>query len=381
MMSREVQFYTRADLASLEWPHTPDGDYAHKYLVPFIKDGPQKYISNVHNTEMLISKIGDTLLPLTITDFHPDNAYTCSPYSHYISYGGFEEVHRLNNLLLETLIKLLVLPIAGYFRHNDLDRVVYVNNWLLSTNLYPAISADELEVLARELPRRFVDRAIVFRSIDNLGNPHLYDMLKKVGYEMVLSRQVWYQNPQDAQHKKQFKVDRSLLRRSDYEIIDGRQLADSEIPRALELYNMLYLTKYSHYNPQFTKEFMGLALDLGLLFLKGLRRAGKLNGIMGYFIRNGLMTQPMFGYDTQLPQKEGLYRILSLLTIQEGLSNGLIVHASGGVGKFKKLRGGRSVIEYNAVYDRHLPSRRQLPWRMLKRVSDLAIPFFKKNDF
>jgi hypothetical protein len=70
-----------------------------------------------------------------------------------------------------------------------------------------------------------------------------------------------------------------------------------------------------------------------------------------------------------------------LLTIQEGLSNGLIVHASGGVGKFKKLRGGRSVIEYNAVYDRHLPSRRQLPWRMLKRVSDLAIPFFKKNDF
>jgi hypothetical protein len=198
---------------------------------------------------------------------------------------------------------------------------------------------------------------------------------------MVLSRQVWYQNPQESRHKKQFKLDRGVQRRSDYEVVDGKQLTDTEISRALELYNLLYLTKYSHYNPQFTSEFMKLAHDQELLHLKGLRRAGSLDGILGYFVRNGLMTQPLFGYDTHLPQKDGLYRILSLLTIQQGLSLGLTVHASAGVGKFKKLRGGKPVIEYNAVYDRHLPVRRQRPWNIMRRISDLAIPIFRQNDF
>ncbi len=380
-MSVDVQLFTRADLSSLDWPCTPDGDYARRYLIPFMQDGPQKYIRNVYNTELLIAKVGEALLPLTVTDFHPDNAFICSPYSHYISYGGFEEVHRLNNPPLEALIRLLVLPIAAYFRHSDFDRVVYVNNWLLSTNLYPSLTEAQIEVLAGELPRRFTDRAIVFRSVDNLANPILYNSLKKVGYEMVLSRQVWYQKPEETRHNKQFKVDRSLWRRSDYEVVDGKQLTDDDISRALELYNLLYLTKYSHYNPQFTNEFMRLARDQGLLHLRGLRRAGSLDGVLGYFERHGLMTQPLFGYDTGLPQKEGLYRMLSLLTIQEGLSQGLTVHASAGVGGFKKLRGGKSVIEYNAVYHRHLPLRRQLPWKIMKRISDLAIPVFKKNDF
>jgi hypothetical protein len=118
-----------------------------------------------------------------------------------------------------------------------------------------------------------------------------------------------------------------------------------------------------------------------LLHLKALRHNGRLDAIMGYFVRNGLMTQPLFGYDANLPQKDGLYRILSLLTIQEGLSRGLRVHASAGVGKFKKLRGGRSAIEYNAVYHGHLPARQQIPWKIMKNISDLAIPVFQKNDF
>jgi len=380
-MSMDVQLYRRADLASLDWPATPDGDYARRYLVPFIQDGPQKYIRNVHNTEMLVAKVGEALLPITVTDFHPDNTFTCSPYSHYISYGGFEEVHRLNNPMLETLIKLIVLPLALYFRHSEFDRVVLVNNWLLSTNLYPSLSAVKLEILIDELPYWFPDRAIIFRSVDNFSNPMLYNTLGEHRYEMILSRQVWYQNPAETQHKKQFKVDRSARRHSEYEIVDGKQLTDDEMVRALDLYDQLYLKKYSNYNPQFTGEFIKLARDHELLYMKGLRRAGKLDAIMGYFVRNGLMTQPLFGYDTGLPQKEGLYRILSLLTIQEGLSRGLRVHASAGVGKFKKLRGGRSVIEYNAVYHAHLPARDRIPWKLMKRISDLAIPVFQKNDF
>jgi len=164
-------------------------------------------------------------------------------------------------------------------------------------------------------------------------------------------------------------------------VVDGKALTDGELDRCRELYNRLYLEKYSYYNPQFTEAFLRLARDEGVLHLRALRRDGRIDGVMGFFVRNGLMTQPLFGYDTELPMDEGLYRLLTLITLQEGQARNLLVHASGGVGKFKKLRGGKSVIEYNAVYDRHLPVHRRLPWSILQRISAAAIPVFQKNDF
>ena len=104
--------------------------------------------------------------------------------------------------------------------------------------------------------------------------------------------------------------------------------------------------------------------------------------MVGYFVRNGVMTQPFFGYDTRLPQELALYRLLSLKTLLEGEERGLLVHASAGVGPFKRLRGGVATIEYNAVYDRHLPAARRLPWTLLKVLADkVAVPLFRHYGF
>ena len=212
----KAELFTRENIASLDWPSTPDGNYARRYLLPMTQDGPQKYIRNVHNTELMVAKIEDVILPISVTDFHPENTYTCSPYSHYISYGGFEEVERLKNPLAEFFIKLILHPLAWYFRHTDFDRVVYVNNWLLSTNLYPSITATQLEVLAEALPKWFPDCAIVFRSVDEFRNPHVSDILQKNGYELALSRQVWYMNPVDTKKTRQYKEDARVLRHHGY---------------------------------------------------------------------------------------------------------------------------------------------------------------------
>lgn len=375
----KAELFTRENIDLLDWPSTPDGDYARRYLLPMMTDGPQKYIRNVYNTQVMIAKVEDTILPITATDFHLQNTYTCSPYSHYISYGGFEEVQRLNNPLAESLIRLILHPVAWYFRHSGFDRVALVNNWLLSTNLYPSITAARIEVLMDALPDWFPDRAIVFRSVDNFKNPVLFDILQKHGYRMVLSRQVWYQNPEEAVHVGQFKEDVRTTKKNGYDV--SEILEDHELRRALDLYELLYLKKYSYFNPQFTAEFLRLARDKKLLTFRTLRRDGKPDGMLGYFIRNGAMTQPMFGYDTNLSAKEGLYRMLSVLTMQEGLRHHLLIHASAGVGKFKKLRGGKQVIEYNAVFYSHLPPHRQMPWKIMQWISNAAIPIFQKNDF
>jgi hypothetical protein len=290
-------------------------------------------------------------------------------------------VKRLNNPPVEKLIKLLMDPIAWYFRKADLDKVAYVNNYLLSTNLYPSVNRDQLSALSEALPKWFPDRVIVFRSVDEKKNPHIAGILKENKYELVLSRQVWYMDEEEASRTRQYKEDVRALRRHGYEIVDGKDLSDAELARSLDLYNMLYLEKYSYYNPQFTFEFMKLARDNEVLHLRALKRDGKINAVMGFFIRNGAMTQPLFGYDTSLPQEEGLYRLLTLITLQEGLRRNLLVHASGGVGKFKKVRGGKPVIEYNAVYHKHLPLWRQMPWKLIKAISKYAIPYFRKMDF
>ena len=44
-------------------------------------------------------------------------------------------------------------------------------------------------------------------------------------------------------------------------------------------------------------------------------------------------------------------------------------HASGGAGEFKQHRGARSTVEVVAVYVRHLPWRRRLPWRIMHALN------------
>ncbi|MBN8658606.1 MAG: GNAT family N-acetyltransferase [Anaerolineae bacterium] len=376
-----AELFTRENIQSLPFPFTDDGEYARQYLVPMMSDDPQKYIRNVHNTQLMAVKVGETIIPITVTDFHPQNTYTVSPYSHYVSYGGLEEVKHLNNKLVEIAVKALMIPVSAFFKYTELDKVVFVNNYLLSTNLYPSVDSDQLSAVSEALIKWFPDRVIVFRSVDQKKNPHIYQTLAGLGYDLVLSRQVWYMDPVAALKTRQCKEDVRVLKKAGYEVVSGKDLSDDELHRAVELYNLLYLEKYSYYNPQFTFEFLKLAREQDVLTMYGLKKDGRLNAIMGFFVRNGAMTQPLFGYDTTLPLDEGLYRLLTLVTLQEGVKRGLLVHASGGVGKFKKVRGGESVTEYNAVYTKHLPKRRQLPWKLIGKISDAMIPYFKKMDF
>ncbi len=377
----QPELFTRENIHTLQFPQTADGAYARRYLIPLMTDDPQKYIRNIHNTQLMAVKIDDVILPITVTDFHPQNTYTVSPYSHYVSYGGLEEVKHLNNPLAEVVVKAVMKPVGGYFRYSELDKVVFVNNYLLSTNLYPIVNSEQLSVISEALIEWFPDRAIIFRSVDQKKNLHIYQTLESLEYDLVLSRQVWYMEPVAALKTRQCKEDVRVLKKNGYEVVSGKDFSDDELHRAVQLYELLYLQKYSYYNPQFTFDFLKLARDEEILHMYGLKKDGRLNAIMGFFIRNGAMTQPLFGYDTSLPLEEGLYRLLTLVTLQEGVKRGLLVHASGGVGKFKKVRGGESVTEYNAVFTKHLPRKRQLPWKLIQAVSKAAIPYFKKMDF
>jgi hypothetical protein len=141
------------------------------------------------------------------------------------------------------------------------------------------------------------------------------------------------------------------------------------------------LEKYSFFNPQFTEKFVALALEQGLLTFRAFERGGQIDAVLGYFERNGIMTTPFFGYDTSLPQELGLYRLLSRQVVLEGLAQGWLINISAGVGRFKRIRGGQPVLEYNLIYDRHLPAAQRRRWSLLKLITDrIAAPLIQRYE-
>ncbi|MCC7361828.1 MAG: GNAT family N-acetyltransferase [Anaerolineales bacterium] len=383
-MSAPVEVYSAAEVDTIAWPATPEGAEARRYLTPLLRDGPTRYVRNADTHLYVLCVDHQVMLPATAGAFNPANSYVVSPYTHYITYGQ-EEFAALKNPSVEALLRLLFRPLAAWFRRAEFDRAVLANNWLLSTNLPPAGLTDaNVRALIATLAAAFPDRAVIFRSVDQHGAPALTRALQSAGAALLFSRQVYYQDVARpaVQHRDEFRADLRLLRRTPYRVLTAADLLPGDAERLVTLYDDLYLRKYSRYNPQFTPDFLRLALAEKLLTIKALARDGRIDAVLGYVTRGGHITAPLFGYNTALPKQLGLYRMLTALTSLDALALGKQVHFSAGVGPFKRLRGGQAAIEYNAVYTAHLPAWRRRPWRFLRVLMDkVAVPIIQRSGF
>jgi hypothetical protein len=104
-------------------------------------------------------------------------------------------------------------------------------------------------------------------------------------------------------------------------------------------------------------------------------------GIWGYFtLDHTLTTVPFIGYDTTLPPESGLYRQLFLGIHREVNDRKQLLNYSSGAGDFKRRRGAVPVVEFNAVFDRHLPERRRMAFRIAAvLLNRLARPWLEAN--
>jgi hypothetical protein len=170
------------------------------------------------------------------------------------------------------------------------------------------------------------------------------------------------------------------LQRTRFHLANHAELTPSDYPRIAELYRALYLEKYSRHNPQFTSEFIGLCHSNHLMTLAGLRDAsGVLQGVVGYFERNGMMTTPLVGYNTAPPQKEGLYRMLIALVLRDAARKGIVLNLSSGAAHFKRLRGGMPEIEYSAAFVSHLSLGRKAVVHGIRTLVNLVgVPIMKR---
>lgn len=350
------------------------------YALPLVREGARVYVRNVE-TELQLMQVGRHLLPITINHFEYDNSYVCSPYSTYIRYA-LEELYLLRSRFLQKGLATVIGAIAPLLKRAKIDQNIHLNNWLLSTNLYEPIDRGELQELTNCLTREFFEHALVFRSLNDVTNAEMIDELHHLNYIMVPSRQVYFFDGRapDYLRKKNNLWDRKLLEKAPFDIVGHDEIQPDDYPRIKQLYDLLYIEKYSLLNPQFTTAFIKNTHKQNLIRMKGLRDGkGVLQGIVGCFIRGGVMTVPIVGYNTGLPQRTGLYRMLMSMILQEAAERNMLLHLSSGAAHFKRIRGGKPAIEYSAVYVRHLPVGRKVVWTFLSLLlNKVGVPVMRR---
>ncbi|WP_379153535.1 GNAT family N-acetyltransferase [Paenibacillus sp. sgz5001063] len=377
-MSNRVFEYDRNSLRELQWPDTDYGRHAQQYISAMLEHPAEHYFTNVRTTIRVVAVDG-LPIPITINEAEYTNSYVCSPYTHYVSYAH-EELALLNNRLLEGVLAALLRGMGFMLRTARFNRVVQVNNWLLSTNLYPPVNPEQLLKVLDYLRAEYPGYTILLRSLSKETSGPLMDALSGYGCKWVPSRQIYLlQHPQSSKAKWLVKRDRTMLDKQGYTVEPPDRITQEDISRIVELYELLYIHKYSEHNPKFTAAYIRLALEKRTLHIYGLRKNGRLDAVLGFYSREGAMTAPLFGYDTTLPQSIGLYRMLSAVLIDLAESRGELLHESSGVGQFKRNRGAVAATEYSVVLDKGTPWLNRSGWSflglLLRRV---GIPLIQK---
>ncbi|MBO1510266.1 hypothetical protein [Metabacillus bambusae] len=375
-----VKLYDAKNIDSIEWSTKKDGHLIRNYFETLMKDGVEKYIKNIE-TEIYLLEVDDILLPISLNQKEFNNSYVVSPYTHYISYAK-EELWELGNKRLESFLSYVIEGIGFLLRKSNINKVVVVNNWLLSTNLYPSLTSDQIKKMTEFLTNQFPQYTILMRSINETLHNQMISSFNSEGYKRIMSRSIYLFDPKIPLTKNQRKAlnqDNKLLQKFDYQI---RDIHTGDYQNVKELYNQLYIDKYSINNPQFTEHyFKNTAINNTLQFKLVLKDA-KVIGVIGYFVRDGVLTTPVLGYEIEREKEAGLYRVLSMLITKEIIDKNYMGHRSAGAGSFKRKRGSVQEIEYTYYYNKHLSLKSSLAWNCLKMIMDIVIePLARKMRF
>lgn len=365
-----VEIYDASNIESLNWPESEEGRLAKNYLLPLIKEGPENFISNA-KTSLYILTLDDLIIPISVNEGEYENSYLLSSY--FVAANLKEKASRAPGH-----IKVWSKPLAGLFgqmlKWMKINKVVIINNWLLTTNLYPELNEAQIKSITSFLRERFPDHYLMFRSVQNYKSTTVFDGLNVEKYRMIPSRYVYLYDPDRSAElptstiRKQ-KKDFNKIARANYNVETVNMLTEEEITRVLDLYQSVYVSKYTKYSPIYTEKYLRNALENQTINFKLLKKEGRIYGVTGFLKKNGYLLIPFFGYDTSLPQEEGLYRMLSGVIMQEIEKEKLVSHQGSGAPDFKKWRGFLEEQEYVAVYDNHLPFFRRFFWFLGQKFS------------
>ena len=324
--------------------------------------------------------VNDFIFPISIAKkYHKNENYLTSFLNQFIEYSREEVLKSQNFNFLEKIIARYFLPIVKFILKNlNSEKIVFVNNLFLSTNLYPDMFSFPINDVTEFLVSKFPNHAISYRSVNELTEIEFQKRLVKNGYKKVICRQVYMINNDNKKYlKKRGNVqDRKLFEKSKglfWEKVKSLNL--DELKTVKKYYNDLYLKKHSKYNPDYTIYFIKKALKFKFLDFYVLRSTinNEIKAVQAINIKNNVITTPFIGYDQSEPIELGLYRLMSWKLIELSLEKNYILNLSSGASNFKTQRGAIPVFDVHMFYTKHLKSKRIYLWNLLFRISDKFI--------
>ena len=329
-------------------------------------------IRNIH-TEMGLLQLGNLQMPVTSNETEYANSYVCSSYNAYISYAA-EELHLIKNHWSQATIRSLLPFMSSLLKWGKINRTLSINNWLFSTCPFPRIHFAELKAMTERLSLENPHHSLSIRSLNRYSNAQEMDNLEKLGWIFLPARQVYlFKQEANWWKKNNVKNDQRLLRKTELTLVEPHEHLESDFAEIERCFNQLYIEKHSQYNPQYSAEyFYGLHQQGTLEFYSYRDSDNRIVATMALFEQNDVITMPVVGYDTNLPQSMGLYRLTIGLLLKITHQRNKLLNLSSGAAEFKKNRGGEAEIEYTAYYCKHLPIEQKL---LLKSLNTLLNRF------
>lgn len=361
------------------WPNGCDENRA--YLEAFGRSGSTALISNLR-TKVMGLRSGARVFPVTINEAEYGDAYVCLPHTAYALYAK-DELRILNAGIWTPVLGSLASGVGAALRAARINRIVHVNNYMLSTNLHRGWRGEDTDAIRDLLVARFPEHFIAVRSLNPWSDPALLACFRESGWVMLPSRQIYVTDDVAAEWAPRRDSRRDLaLMEANAERVDMLEaLRPGDAQRIAELYAMLYLDRYSALNPAFTADYIEMTHREKVLHYRGLRESdGMLSAVVGCFVRGDVLTTPIVGYDVARPAEDGLYRMASVLYAQMAAERGLRLNGSAGAASFKRNRGARAVIEYTAMWTKHLsPFRRGVVGAMAAALNNIAAPMLAER--
>ena len=350
------------------------------YVSAFASAGSKTYIGNLE-TEVSLIQWGEHILPVTVNNGEKALTFVCSPLTGYLDYTK-EELQRFPNKGLALVLRGIVGAVGAILKPSQLDRIVHVNNWMMSTNLPVDLDCRLTGQQTHALASSFPTHILAMRS---LNWRHCADMMKALaaaGWLLLPSRQIYLVDDvaRESLTKRDSKNDQRVWRDSPFDYQELTVLSQSDAKRIAALYEYLYLEKYSRLNPAFTSEFIKITHNLGMVkYLVFRDKNGEIQSFGGLHQLGRHATMPLMGYNTGASKELGLYRLACHAGSLYAAKHGLQLNMSSGAANYKRTRGATPEIEYTAYYLRHLQLRRRLPVQALRLVANSAgIPVLRR---
>ncbi|MCA9652672.1 MAG: GNAT family N-acetyltransferase [Myxococcales bacterium] len=332
------------------------------YLRPLVERSPSCFLPNV-GSRMGLLVVGNRPVPYVVND-RPQSCYL-------VSVSSKVDAHVARSLGLAgggRWRAVLARGIAPALRWSGLDRVVFLNDWLLSTNPTLRLTPAELRAAVAALVERHPSCSIIVKSLDSAAiEPGGGDSLSAFVYKHN------YCVPARARKTRSNVSDLALLRRTPLRVEElGPTVDEGELDRFVELYEALYLGKYCATSPRLGRRWFRLAITSGSFRCVVVRDGSRLLGFSLQSIDEHQLISSYIGYDPSLPREAGVYRLLMLSGWLEARRRGLVYNMSGGggaegVSTFKRQRGAVLVPQLGACACAHLPwPRRRLHERILR---------------